>query len=114
MIMSNLAEKTCIPCSGDLPAMTEPQAQAYMDRIEGWELAEHGTWLKRAYTFKNWKQAYAFLAHIDAIAEAEMHHPDVTFGWGYVNVALQTHKIGGLHENDFIVAARIEKAFVAL
>ena len=111
--MSNLAENVCVPCSGDLPAMTEAQASAYMERIEGWELADNGTWLKRQYKFKNWKQAYAFLSKVDAIAESEMHHPDVVFGWGYVNISLQTHKINGLHENDFIIAARIEKAYAA-
>lgn len=111
--MSNLAEKVCVPCSGELPALTPEEAQAFMPSVEGWELHENATWLKRQYSFKNWKQAFAFLQKIDAIAEDEMHHPDVSFGWGYCNVSLQTHKINGLHENDFIIAARIEKAFAA-
>lgn len=106
-----LSQKECIPCSGDLPALTEGEAQQLLAQAPGWELHDDARWLKREFSFKNWRDAFAFLGKIDRIAEDAMHHPDVEMGWGYCRVALQTHKIGGLHENDFIIAARIGEAF---
>lgn len=107
----SLAEKQCVPCQIGMPRLSESAATALLQTLPEWQLTDDASWIKRRYSFKNWKQAYAFLAHIDQIAEAAGHHPDVSFGWGYCNVSLQTHKIGGLHENDFILAAKIEECF---
>lgn len=109
----SLAEKQCIPCQVGIPRLSESEAAKMLQDLPEWQLAEQACWLKRHYVFKNWKQAYAFLAHIDQVAEEAGHHPDVEFGWGYCKVSLQTHKIKGLHENDFILAAKIEERFVS-
>jgi 4a-hydroxytetrahydrobiopterin dehydratase len=63
---------------------------------------------ERTYRFKNFAEAYAFVQKVAELAESEGHHPDVSFGWGYVTVSLQTKKIKGLHENDFIMAAKLD------
>jgi 4a-hydroxytetrahydrobiopterin dehydratase len=64
--------------------------------------------IERTYRFKNFAEAYAFVQKVAELAETERHHPDVSFGWGYVTVSLQTKKIKGLHENDFIMAAKLD------
>ena len=68
----------------------------------------------RRYVFRDFASAFGFVSTIAGIAEEQQHHPDLRFGWGYVEVDLQTHAIVGLHRNDFIVAARIERAFTAV
>ena len=78
-----------------------------LDQVPGWELADSGKRITRCYKRKDFAEALAFVNRIGAVAEEEGHHPDITFGWGYVTVELFTHKIGGLHENDFILAAKI-------
>ena len=103
----DLAQKTCTPCQGGIPPMSETQAKAFLDEAPGWRLEENGTWLKRDFTFKTFKEALAFINKVGELAEAEGHHPDLTLGYGYAGVAMQTHKIKGLHENDFIMAAKI-------
>lgn len=102
-----LTEQSCTSCKGDVAALTPQEAQTKLAELPGWELVEHATKLSRSWKFKNWKQAFAFVTQISELAEAEKHHPDVTLGWGYCGVILQTHSIGGLQENDFIMAAKI-------
>ena len=65
--------------------------------------------IERTYTFKNFAQAFVFVHKAVELAEAEGHHPDISFGWGYATVSLQTKKIKGLHENDFIMAAKLNE-----
>ncbi|MCC7260532.1 MAG: 4a-hydroxytetrahydrobiopterin dehydratase [Alphaproteobacteria bacterium] len=103
----SLTEKTCVSCEGGLPALTEAEAKAMLPQVPGWQVTDGGAWLKRSYTFKNWKQSFEFVGKLSVLAESEKHHPDVEFGWGYCRISLQTHAIGGLHENDFIMAAKI-------
>lgn len=102
-----LQNKTCIACRGDLPSLPVAQARALLQQVPGWALDANGKWLLRSYTFTNFKQALAFVQKVGEVAEQEGHHPDIAFGWGYVNLRLQTHAINGLHENDFILAAKI-------
>ena len=78
-----------------------------MGQIPGWDLIESTTKIRRTFTFKNFMQAQAFAITVGNLAESENHHPDITYGWGFCTVLLYTHKINGLHENDFILAVKI-------
>jgi 4a-hydroxytetrahydrobiopterin dehydratase len=110
MTMTNeLAGKVCTPCRGGIPPMTVDEAKQYLEQTPGWGLDPAGTRIERAFQFANFKEALDFVDQIGALAEAEGHHPDIRFGWGYCTVELYTHKIKGLHENDFIMAAKIDE-----
>jgi len=86
--------------------MSEADARARLAQVPGWELAEGGGRLARRFSFPDFASAMAFAVEVGELAEKEGHHPDITFGWGYCNLLFYTHKIGGLHENDFIMAAK--------
>ena len=106
--MEELAEKHCIPCEAD----TIPLKGLILERLnmklsEGWEVIEEHH-LEKAYKFKNFKEALNFTNKVGEIAEQEGHHPDIYLAWGKVKLALWTHKINGLSENDFILAAKID------
>ena len=107
--MAELATRTCTPCKGGTPPMAEEEARAMLAQAPGWELLEQGKRIERTFRFTNFKGALDFVNGVGAVAEDEQHHPDVTFGWGYATVSLFTHKIKGLHENDFIMAAKINR-----
>jgi len=104
-----LAEKVCTPCRGGVPPLTTDEAARYRGSVPEWTLNEDASWIERTFRFRNFKQAMAFVRAVGDLAECEGHHPDITFGWGYATVRLQTHKIKGLHENDFIMAAKIDQ-----
>ncbi len=106
----DLSQKTCTPCQGGIPPMAPQEAAAFRKDLPEWELIDDSTKLRRTYRFKDFAGAFAFVEKLAQIAEEEGHHPDITFGWGYVTVVLFTHKINGLHENDFIVAAKFDRA----
>ncbi len=103
-----LDQKQCTPCRGGVPPLDEAAARSYLADRPDWQLAAEAKRIERTFRFKNFAQALAFVNAVGVIAEAEKHHPDIHFGWGYVTISLQTHKIGGLHENDFILAAKID------
>jgi 4a-hydroxytetrahydrobiopterin dehydratase len=103
----SLASKQCIPCRGGMPPLNRDEAEAYLKEVPGWELSEDATRIQRNFKFKDFVTALAFVNRVADLAETEGHHPDISFGWGYCNVTLYTHKIRGLHENDFIMAAKI-------
>lgn len=103
----SLSAKTCTPCQGGVEPMSEERAQAMMSQVPGWKLADSAKRIVRRFDLKNFAEALEFVNKIGALAEEEGHHPDILFGWGYVTVEIFTHKIGGLHENDFILAAKI-------
>ena len=105
--MSQLTDKSCVPCKGGIPPLSAEEAAAMMDQIPGWDLVESATKIRRTFTFKNFIEAQAFAVKVGNLAESENHHPDITYGWGFCTVLLYTHKINGLHENDFILAAKI-------
>jgi 4a-hydroxytetrahydrobiopterin dehydratase len=107
--MTELAAKTCVPCRGGVPPMAKTEAERYLRKAPGWALIDDGRLIERKLTFKNFKEALAFVNQVGALAEEEGHHPDIAFGWGYATVSLHTHKIKGLHENDFIMAAKINR-----
>jgi 4a-hydroxytetrahydrobiopterin dehydratase len=105
---SALADKTCTPCRGGVPPLTAEEAEAYRAQAPNWSLADDATRVERRFRFKDFREAFAFVARAAELAEAEGHHPDITFGWGYAVVSLRTKKIKGLHENDFIMAAKLD------
>lgn len=100
-----LLQRHCRACEGGVAPMTEDQARAWLGRVPGWELAEGR--LARTFTFKNYYQTQAFVNAVAWIAHREDHHPDIAFGYKTCTVRYSTHSIGGLSENDFICAARI-------
>jgi 4a-hydroxytetrahydrobiopterin dehydratase len=107
--MTELAAKTCVPCRGGVPPMAKAEAERYLRDAPGWALKDDSTRIERTFKLKNFKEALVLVNRIGALAEDEGHHPDINFGWGYVAVSLHTHKIKGLHENDFIMAAKINR-----
>lgn len=107
----NLSEKNCIPCKGGIPPLNLEQAQDLLPLTPGWALTHEGTRLERRFTFINFAAALEFVNQIGNIAERENHHPDICFSWGYASVVFYTHKIGGLHENDFIMAAKTNELY---
>jgi len=104
-----LTEKTCTPCRGGVPPLTPEAAERYRVQAPDWSLMEAATRIERRFRFKDFAEAFAFVARTAELAEAEGHHPDITFGWGYAVVSLRTKKIKGLHENDFIMAAKLDR-----
>lgn len=107
--MSDLASKKCIPCEDeDFPALTPSQAHDFMEHVPLWSMNESSTEIYRTFRFKDFAEALAFTNKVGAVAEEQGHHPDIQLGWGKVAVSLSTHSIGGLSENDFIVAAKID------
>ena len=106
---ATLAEKTCTPCRGGVPPLTPAEAEAYQAEAPAWTLRDEATRIDRTYRFTNFAEAAAFVRRAAALAEAEAHHPDISFGWGYATVSLRTKKIKGLHENDFIMADKLDR-----
>jgi 4a-hydroxytetrahydrobiopterin dehydratase len=107
----SLSQKTCTPCQGGIPPLTLREAQALLPQAPGWRLLENGARLERRFHFTTFAAALAFVNRVGDLAEQEGHHPDITFGWGYASVLFYTHKIGGLHENDFIMAAKVNELY---
>jgi len=109
--MMELSQKTCTPCQGGISPLTLTEAEALLPQAPDWQLLNNGTRLERRFTFKTFTAALAFINRLGDLAEAEGHHPDITFGWGYASVLFYTHKINGLHENDFIMAAKVNQLY---
>jgi 4a-hydroxytetrahydrobiopterin dehydratase len=100
-----LAEKKCLPCEKGTPAMGSDQACGLLPQVPGWDLKDNA--LVRTFKFKNFVGSIAFVNRVADVAEAEGHHPDIHISWNKVTLALTTHAIGGLSENDFILAAKV-------
>jgi 4a-hydroxytetrahydrobiopterin dehydratase len=107
--MSELAEQECVPCKGGVAPMRGPVLIELQNKLGGaWEVInEHH--LEKAFAFKNFRDALAFTNRIGELAEEQGHHPDICLGWGRVKITLWTHKIDGLTESDFILAAKIDR-----
>jgi 4a-hydroxytetrahydrobiopterin dehydratase len=108
-MIATLADKTCTPCRGGIPPLTPEQAEGYRAQAPEWALLDDATRIERTYRFKNFAEAFAFVRQAGELAETEAHHPDISFGWGYATVSLRTKKIKGLHENDFIMAVKLDR-----
>lgn len=106
---AELTAKKCAACEGGVPPLTAEQVAAHLPAVPDWQLSADGKLIRRAYTFKDFVSALAFVNDVGALAEAEDHHPDVHLtGYRHVALELSTHAIGGLSANDFIVAAKID------
>lgn len=105
---TRLAEMRCTACSGDTPPLTAERIQQLLPQVCGWELLD-GPKLCKRFKLRNFKQAVDFVNAVLPVAEGEGHHPDLYVEWGAVTVYLWTHKIRGLSENDFILAAKIDE-----
>ena len=106
--MENLLAKKCIPCSIDTEPLTDIEIESFLRRVDkNWELAEDMR-IERTFKFKNFKEALDFTNKIGNLAEEEGHHPSIYLAWGIVRVRIWTNNIKGLHENDFILAAKID------
>jgi 4a-hydroxytetrahydrobiopterin dehydratase len=107
-MQTELADKKCQPCKGETaPLKGEALKQMQRQLGKDWKLMDEHH-LEKEYSFKNFKEALDFTNRVGAIAELEGHHPDIFLGWGKVKLDLWTHKIGGLSENDFILAAKAD------
>ncbi len=103
-----LAQRSCTPCRGDTPALKGNELACMMAGLgNGWSLMEDQR-IEKEFHFKDFRGALAFTNRVGEAAEAENHHPDIGLGWGRVVISLSTHKIHGLSENDFILAAKID------
>jgi len=107
----NLVGMKCVACRGDEPPLSEAEIARYRLEVPQWNLVERDGILRleRTFKFKNFAQALAFTNQVAALAEAEGHHPALLTEWGQVTVTWWTHKIKGLHRNDFIMAAKTDQ-----
>jgi 4a-hydroxytetrahydrobiopterin dehydratase len=113
LMESNLADNKCVPCRGGVPALQPEQIAPLLEQLNaassGWTVEAYNRLIK-SYPFKNFVEAMALANAILPVAEAEGHHPDLYVRWGEVRVYLWTHKIDGLTESDFFMAAKIDRA----
>jgi len=109
--MSDLHNKKCIPCKGGIPPFDINEIHKYLKKIDGWDVKkniEEIYFLEKNFKFSNFSESQSFVNKVGNIADAERHHPDISFGWGYAKIQIFTHKIKGLVESDFILAAKID------
>ena len=106
--MTDLASRECVPCRGGVPPLEGGEVENLIKELDGWEVVE-GHHLLKNYEFKDFREALAFVNAVGRLAEEQGHHPDIAFGWGYARLTVWTHKIDGLTESDFILAAKIDK-----
>ena len=107
MSENNLVQKKCIPCQGGIPPLSEVAAKKFLEQVDGWELVENVKKIQKKFEFKNFVESMEFINKVAEIAEQEGHHPDIFVSYNFVTITIFTHKINGLHENDFILAAKI-------
>ena len=103
----DLTQQTCVPCRGGIDPIKPSPARELLASTPGWELLDDATKIRRDFKLADFAATLAFVNKVGDLAEAEGHHPDITFGWGYCSVLFYTHKIKGLHQNDFIMAAKV-------
>ena len=110
--MTDLSEKKCIPCEGGIPSFDLSEIHKYLKKVDGWEVKTDDNkayYLIKDFKFEDFKKSQKFVNKIGDLAEVEGHHPDIWFGWGYAKIKIQTHAINGLHESDFVLAAKIDR-----
>jgi len=106
--MSDLANRECVPCRGGVPPMKGAEINEFSSQIHEWEVVnEHH--LKKTFRFKNFRETLDFVVRVGELAEEQGHHPDICFGWGKAEITIWTHKIDGLTESDFVLAAKIDR-----
>jgi 4a-hydroxytetrahydrobiopterin dehydratase len=111
--MKRLTQSSCVPCRGGVPTLTAQEIAALAPQVPGWKVVEADgiPRLERTFTFPDFRQAMDFAVRVGELAEREQHHPDLHVAWGKVRVETWTHKIRGLHENDFILAAKTDQLY---
>ena len=107
--MSGLAEKACVPCRGGVPPLTSQEIRPLLAQVKDWSVVDNHH-IEKEFKFKDFKTALDFVNKVGTIAEDQGHHPDISLAWGKVGVQIWTHKINGLTESDFILAAKIDRA----
>lgn len=106
--MTELATRTCIPCKGGVAPLTQPRLGELLAQVPHWQLHDEGRFIERQFKFKNYYQTMAFVNALAYISHQQDHHADLEVGYNRCRVHFSTHAIGGLSENDFICAARID------
>jgi len=110
--MSDLLNKKCMPCEGGVMPFDISEIHKYQKKVDGWDITEGIDkifFLSKKFKFENFIKSQDFVNEVGKISEQEGHHPDILFGWGYAEIKVTTHAIKGLSENDFILAAKIDK-----
>ena len=110
--MTDLLNKKCVPCEGGVTRFDISEIHKYQKKVDGWEIIKNEKniyLLEKNIIFKNFEESLKFVNEVGKISEEEGHHPDIIFGWGYAVIKITTHAIEGLSENDFILAAKIDK-----
>ena len=110
--MDKLHKKKCVSCDGDTIPFDTSEIHKYLKKVDGWDVKsskEKNYYLEKEFKFKNFIISQEFINKVGSIAEAEGHHPDINFGWGYAKIKIYTHAIKGLAESDFILAAKIDQ-----
>jgi len=108
--MSQLASKTCVPCRGEVPALKGEQLHAFSHQLPNWNVVnEHH--ISRTFKFPDFRKALEFVNRVGEVAEQQGHHPDILLAWGKAEITLWTHKVDGLSESDFIMAAKIDALY---
>ena len=113
--MVGLTQATCVPCRGGIPTLTAAEIAELMPQVPGWRIEELAgvKRLRRDFEFPDFRSALDFAVRVGELAEREQHHPDLHVSWGKVVVEVWTHKIRGLHTNDFILAAKTDAIYAA-
>ena len=110
--MNDLASKKCVPCSGGIQGFDISEIHKYLKMVDGWKVESDDSktyYLIKEFNFKNFIESQNFINKVGDIAEKEGHHPDIWFGWGYAKIKIFTHAIKGLHESDFVLAAKVDQ-----
>lgn len=105
--MSGLASRECVPCRGGVPPLKGDELQRLSDELSSWSVVEEHH-LSKLFKFADFAESLSFVNRVGELAEQQGHHPDICFGWGKVEITIWTHKINGLTESDFILAAKID------
>ena len=110
--MNDLLKEKCVPCEGGVIPFNISEIHKYQKKVDGWDVIKDNKgifFLEKKFKFKNFLDSQNFVNLVGKISEEEGHHPDLSFGWGYAKVIITTHAIEGLSENDFILAAKIDR-----
>ena len=108
--MSELSTKTCVPCRGGVPPLKGEELVALQKQVDGWNVVEEQH-IAKTFKFLNFREALKFVNRVGELAEEQGHHPDIFLAWGKVEITIWTHKINGLTESDFILAAKIDARY---
>ena len=112
LIMTDLLNKKCVPCEGGVTPFEISEIHKYQKKVDGWDVSKNEKniyFLEKKFKFNNFLESQKFVNEVGKISEEEGHHPDINGGWGYAKIIITTHAIEGLSENDFILAAKIDK-----